>query len=172
MSPACISTPSARSIAAGDRARRGPIDAPGEVGELAQSLGDLSAQLAARDAARDSYESLLVELIEALNEGVVGVDGARQVMRVNDTARRLLGVSGPAPFSTDLLPRDPTLRAALDALRGADALVIAADWPEFRSVDLAAVRAALARGLVVDGRNLLDPAAARAAGLDYVGIGR
>ena len=53
-----------------------------------------------------------------------------------------------------------------------DALVIAADWPEFRSVDLAAVRAALARGLVVDGRNLLDPAAARAAGLDYVGIGR
>ena len=98
-----------------DRARRGPIDAPGEVGELAQSLGDLSAQLAARDAARDSYESLLVELIEALNEGVVGVDGARQVMRVNDTARRLLGVSGPAPFSTDLLPRDPTLRAALDA---------------------------------------------------------
>ena len=101
--------------AAGDRARRGPIDAPGEVGELAQSLGDLSAQLAARDAARDSYESLLVELIEALNEGVVGIDGARQVMRVNDTARRLLGVSGPAPFSTDLLPRDPTLRAALDA---------------------------------------------------------
>ena len=64
------------------------------------------------------------------------------------------------------------LASALDALRGADALVIAADWPEFRSVDLAAVRAALARGLVVDGRNLLDPAAARAAGLDYVGIGR
>ena len=64
------------------------------------------------------------------------------------------------------------LASALDALRGADALVIAADWHEFRSVDLAAVRAALARGLVVDGRNLLDPAAARAAGLDYVGIGR
>jgi two-component system phosphate regulon sensor histidine kinase PhoR len=105
----------ARGIAAGDRARRGPIDAPGEVGELAQSLGDLSAQLAARDAARDAYESLLVQLIEALNEGVVGVDGGRQVIRVNDTARRLLGVAAPAPFSTDLLPRDRALRDALDA---------------------------------------------------------
>jgi len=104
----------ARAIAAGDLARRATIDAPGELGDLSLSLGDLSAQLAARDAARNAYETLLVQLIESLNEGVVGVDERRSVVRVNDTARRLLGVDETIPFSTDLLPRDRVLRAALD----------------------------------------------------------
>ncbi len=110
----------AQGIAAGNRARRAPIDAPGELGELAQSLGDLSSQLAARDAARDAYETLLVQLIEALNEGVVGVNAQRSIVRVNDTARRLLGVSAPIPFSVDLLPRDRALRAALEAALAGD----------------------------------------------------
>jgi len=105
----------ARGIAAGDLTRRAAIDARGEIGELSLSLGDLSAQLAARDAARNAYETLLVQLIESLNEGVVGVDERRSVVRVNDTARRLLGVAEAIPFSTDLLPRDRALRDALDA---------------------------------------------------------
>ena len=105
----------ARSIAAGDTARRAPIDAPGELGDLSLSLGDLSAQLAARDTARTAYETLLVQLIESLNEGVVGIDERRSVVRVNDTARRLLGVTEPVPFSTDLLPRDRALRDALES---------------------------------------------------------
>ncbi len=61
---------------------------------------------------------------------------------------------------------------ALDVLEGADALVIVTEWKEFRSPDLERVRAALRRPIVFDGRNILDPEAARAAGLDYVGIGR
>ena len=105
----------ARAIATGDLTSRAEIDAPGEVGELSLSLGDLSAQLAARAAARDAYEALLVQLIEALNEGVVGVNERRSVVRVNETARRLLGVVEPIPFSTDVLPRDRVLRDALDA---------------------------------------------------------
>lgn len=105
----------ARGIASGDRTQRPAIDAPGELGDLAQSLGDLSSQLATRDAARDAYENLLVQLIESLNEGVVGVDAHRTVVRMNHTARRLLAVTAPIPFSTDLLPRERSLRAALDA---------------------------------------------------------
>ena len=105
----------ARGIAAGDRDRRAAIDAPGEIGELGRSLADLSAQLAARDAARDAYEDLLVQLIETLNEGIVGVDGRRTVVRMNDRARALLGVQATLPFSTDLLPRDRMLRDVLDA---------------------------------------------------------
>jgi UDPglucose 6-dehydrogenase len=62
--------------------------------------------------------------------------------------------------------------SALAAATGAEALVICTDWEEFRGADLGAQRAALARGIVVDGRNLLDPAAAAAAGLDYYGVGR
>jgi len=60
----------------------------------------------------------------------------------------------------------------LDAVRNADAAVIVTEWPELRSLASAEVRAAMAHPLIVDGRNLLDPAAARAAGFVYEGIGR
>ena len=81
----------ARAIAGGDLERRASLDAPGELGDLALSLRELSVQLAARDAARRADEALLVQLTESLNEGVVGVDAARRVIRINETGRRLLG---------------------------------------------------------------------------------
>lgn len=62
--------------------------------------------------------------------------------------------------------------SASDALRGADALVIVTEWKEFRSVDLDAMRALMRQPVIVDGRNILDPKAARDAGFDYSGIGR
>jgi UDPglucose 6-dehydrogenase len=58
------------------------------------------------------------------------------------------------------------------AAAGADALVIATEWNEFKQLDLAAVRALMAGDLLVDCRNLYDAAAANAAGLRYLGIGR
>jgi UDPglucose 6-dehydrogenase len=60
----------------------------------------------------------------------------------------------------------------LDAVRGADAAVIVTEWPELAALANDEVRAAMARPLIVDGRNLLDPAAVRAAGFAYEGIGR
>ncbi len=60
----------------------------------------------------------------------------------------------------------------LTAVTGADALVIVTEWPEFRAVLNADVRAAMRRPLIVDGRNLLDPDAAVAAGFTYLSIGR
>jgi two-component system phosphate regulon sensor histidine kinase PhoR len=105
----------ARAIADGDLERRASLDAPGELGELALSLRELSVQLAARDAARRADEALLVQLTESLNEGVVGVDATRHVIRINETGRRLLGVRDAIPFSADLIPRDRALRDALQA---------------------------------------------------------
>ena len=64
------------------------------------------------------------------------------------------------------------LSSAADAINGADALAIAADWPEFRVLPLADLAAALSERIIVDGRNLIDPKAAAAAGLTYAGIGR
>jgi UDPglucose 6-dehydrogenase len=61
---------------------------------------------------------------------------------------------------------------AAEAVAGADAVVIVTEWPEFAELDLADVAAAMRGGLLVDGRNLLDPDAVRAAGLVYEGIGR
>ena len=62
--------------------------------------------------------------------------------------------------------------SALDAVRDVDALVIVTEWKEFRSPDLERLRALMRRGIIFDGRNILDPRAARAEGLEYTGIGR
>ncbi len=59
----------------------------------------------------------------------------------------------------------------LEALEGADAAVLVTEWPEFARLDWAAAAALMARPLLVDGRNFIDPAVAAAAGLDYEGIG-
>lgn len=58
------------------------------------------------------------------------------------------------------------------ALRGADALVILTEWPEFRQVALADVARELQCPVLIDGRNMFDPESAREAGLIYRGIGR
>jgi len=60
----------------------------------------------------------------------------------------------------------------LDAVRDADAAVIVTEWPELKAVATPEVRDAMARPVIVDGRNLLDPVATRAAGFIYEGIGR
>jgi UDPglucose 6-dehydrogenase len=60
----------------------------------------------------------------------------------------------------------------LDAVRDADAAVIVTEWPELATLASAEVRDAMARPLIIDGRNLLDPEATQAAGFAYEGIGR
>jgi UDPglucose 6-dehydrogenase len=60
----------------------------------------------------------------------------------------------------------------LDAVRDADAAVIVTEWPELATLASSEVRGAMARPVIIDGRNLLDPKAARAAGFIYEGIGR
>jgi len=60
----------------------------------------------------------------------------------------------------------------LDAVTGADAAVIVTEWDELKTLASEEVRSAMHRPLILDGRNLLDPEQARAAGFDYEGIGR
>ena len=59
-----------------------------------------------------------------------------------------------------------------EALQGADALVICTEWKAFRTVDPSLLKAHLRYPVVVDGRNLFDPAEMAAAGLLYHAIGR
>ncbi|MPM64780.1 UDP-glucose 6-dehydrogenase [bioreactor metagenome] len=58
------------------------------------------------------------------------------------------------------------------ALDGADALVIATEWKEFRSPDFKAIKATLKNPVIFDGRNLYDPKFVRNSGIDYFAIGR
>ena len=60
----------------------------------------------------------------------------------------------------------------IEAVQGADAVVIVTEWGEFRSAASPQVREAMATPLIVDGRNLLDPGLARAAGFLYESVGR
>ena len=74
-----------------------------------------------------------------------------------------------------LYPPDDRLtyvESAFEAARGADALVILTDWEEFRSLDLDRVRSLMRSPIVVDGRNLFEPARMRAAGVEYYSLGR
>ncbi len=59
-----------------------------------------------------------------------------------------------------------------DALPGSDALLILTEWREFKSPDFDAIKALLKQPLVIDGRNLYEPALMASLGIDYLGIGR
>ena len=58
------------------------------------------------------------------------------------------------------------------AAAGADAVVLVTEWPQLADVDWAAVGATMRNRLLIDGRNMLDPVALRAAGFTVEGIGR
>jgi UDPglucose 6-dehydrogenase len=60
----------------------------------------------------------------------------------------------------------------VDAVSGADAVVLVTEWSEFLELDWKQVAEAMSGTLVIDGRNALAPEAVRAAGLVYEGIGR
>jgi len=59
-----------------------------------------------------------------------------------------------------------------DALTGAAALVVVTDWNEYRHPDFTRIKSALSRPIVIDGRNLYDPAKMSALGITYRSIGR
>ncbi len=61
---------------------------------------------------------------------------------------------------------------AYDAVAGADVLVLVTEWNEFRALSPARLRDAMRGRLIMDLRNVFDPAAFVAAGLEYRGIGR
>lgn len=60
----------------------------------------------------------------------------------------------------------------MQAVQGADALLIITEWKEFRSPDFEAIRSALKQPVVIDGRNMYPPELVQAAGLEYTCIGR
>src|SRR5215475_1515979 len=62
--------------------------------------------------------------------------------------------------------------SALDAVDGAEALVIATEWKEFANVDLAEVKKRMTTPIVFDGRNLLKPETMTEFGFHYHSIGR
>ena len=96
------------------------------------------------------------------------------VRRLLTAGHEVIGYD-PAVADDDVAAAVPGLRRAERAenvFDGADAVAIATEWPEFRALDLTSLRRSMRGNLLYDGRNLLDPAAAIAAGFAYRRIGR
>ena len=64
------------------------------------------------------------------------------------------------------------VNSPMDALKGADALLIVTEWKPFKSPDFALMKQLLRQPVVFDGRNLYELARVRAAGLEYFSVGR
>jgi len=134
------------------------------IGKLEERLGDLRDRricllgLAFKPHTDDMREASSIVLASRLV-----AEGASVVAFDPVAAARARGV----------LPAQVEIAGSLEAaVREADAVVIVTEWPEFRAVLDESVRAAMRRPLIVDGRNLLDPDEAVAAGFTYVPIGR
>ena len=69
-------------------------------------------------------------------------------------------------------PRVEIVDSAIDCLSDCDALAILTEWQEFRSPNFGELARRLRTPAIFDGRNLYDPAALRAQGIEYFPIGR
>jgi UDPglucose 6-dehydrogenase len=77
-----------------------------------------------------------------------------------------------AQRAAELLGSVEMAASAMEALDAADAAVLVTEWPEFAELDWAAAAERMARPVLVDGRNFLDPHKLVKAGFEYEGIGR
>jgi UDPglucose 6-dehydrogenase len=108
-----------------------------------------------------------------------GTDDVRQAASI-DVIRHLEDL-GAIVMATDpvaqgpasrLLPATRMVSDPYDCVRGADAVVLVTEWPEYRALDWARVAQLVRRHVVIDGRNCLDGDAVVAAGFTYISIGR
>jgi UDPglucose 6-dehydrogenase len=130
----------------------------------------------------------LRDCLEELPDRVVGLlglafkpntDDLREAPSL-DIARVLLAAGAevraydPAAVekSRVLAPGVEYLKDAYEVAAGADALVLVTEWNEFRHLDLARIKQLMRRPIIVDGRNIYDPAAMKQLGFTYRGIGR
>ncbi len=133
------------------------------IGKLQRHLGSLAGRRVAllglafkpnTDDMREASSLVLAARLQADGAQIAAFDPVAE-----EAARALMGA---VEFAQD----------PLEAVREADAVVLVTEWPELLELDWTLAARAMRGNLVVDGRNALDPAAVRAAGLLYEGIGR
>ncbi|MEW5965945.1 MAG: UDP-glucose/GDP-mannose dehydrogenase family protein [Pseudomonadota bacterium] len=109
------------------------------------------------DDMREAPSRTMLEALWAMGASVSAYDPAAM-----EETRRIYGERA------DLLLVD----SPMDALKGADALLIVTEWKVFRSPNFDTMKSLLKSPLVFDGRNLYEPNAMREQGFDYFPIGR
>ena len=118
---------------------------------------------AGTDDLRDSPALAIAALLRQAGAELVGYDPA-----LSEKAARGSDGGGESvePAGITLAPD------AVSAAQGAQAAIVLTEWPVFRTLDWASMAGAMKRPIVVDTRNLVDPATLRRAGLTPIGLGR
>ena len=148
----------------------------------------LQAVMDINQSARDRFVGKVQTLLGDLNGKVVGVlglsfkpntDDMREAPSVDIIKAMLAGgarVKAYDPVAMDnaaeMLPEVTFCRTAYDVAKEADALLLVTEWNEFKQLNWEKIRGFMRQPIVVDGRNLYDPAELAARGLIYWGVGR
>ncbi len=109
------------------------------------------------DDMREAPSRTMLEALWAMGASVSAYDPAAM-----EETRRIYGERA------DLLLVD----SPMDALKGADALLIVTEWKVFRSPNFDTMKSLLKVPMIFDGRNLYEPQAMRDLGFEYLPIGR
>lgn len=109
------------------------------------------------DDIRDSPAIEMVQMLLAEGCSIKAFDPAAM-----DRARHVVPPSGKISYCEN----------ADAAAEDADALLILTDWAEFGKLDLEKLRSSLRYPILIDGRNMYDPATVAAAGITYYSVGR
>jgi UDPglucose 6-dehydrogenase len=170
---------------------------PKDVKALVETMRDFgvdSSILEAVEAVNDVQKTtLLRRLIDRLGEDLTGktvaVWGLAFKPNTNDMreAPSLVTIEGLLERGARVVAHDPVaieearhhlgdrieyVKTNYEALEGADALVIHTEWHPYRSPDFPRMRESMTNPLILDGRNLYDPADMAGHGFEYVSIGR
>ena len=117
------------------------------------------------DDMRDAPSRVVIGALVRAGASVVAHDPVAMA-----EAQRVLALDlATAP---DCLARIRYADKPMEALRGADALVIMTEWKAYRSPNLVAMKLAMKTPTIFDGRNLYEPELMTNAGFEYAGIGR
>ena len=149
-------------------------------------FGLLRGVLEVNDAQRRVISGKVERLVGGLNGKTIAVWGLAFKPNTDDTrySPSLAVISDLLAHGAQVRAYDPAVdpsvpfegveRATgpIEAAQDADALLLLTEWNEFRWLDFARVRDALARPIVVDARNFLDPHLLRQLGFTYEGVGR
>ena len=171
---------------------------PKDVQALIQTADDHSVDLTVLKAVHETNERQKLVLLNKIREHFgADLDGLRFAVwglafkpETDDmrAAPSLAIINGLLESGAEVSVHDPVamdaardfwLRDAVQyasdeysACRDADALVLVTEWLQYRRPDWTAVKAALRRHVVFDGRNIFEPGRMRAIGFDYYSIGR